>query len=73
MIAYRAETSLVNIIKLKSPEVSCSEIDPTFAEPYDFRGWLKLFWGDRNGACEDFRKAIILRRPGMFERVRNCD
>ena len=51
--------TVVDLLKeVLDKAVAC---DPGYANGYNNRGLAKLRTGDRNGAIEDFRRAILIR------------
>jgi len=47
-------------------------LDTNYADAYATRGQIKFYLDDKNGACEDFRKAESLGKPNMNDKTRFC-
>lgn len=48
------------------------KLDSNYGEAYATRGQIKFYLNDKNGACEDWRKADKLGRPNMKDKTRFC-
>ncbi len=47
-------------------------LNSEFAEVFFNRGLLREQYGDREGACEDYKKAEALGKPNVSDKTRMC-
>lgn len=47
-------------------------LNPSFADAYYNRGLLKEMFGDKEGACIDYKKAEELGKPNVSDKTRFC-